>query len=294
VTGEDAPIVVALGGSTNEDGALLFAAEAAQRTGRRIRVVHVAHGFVPFAPHNLSVSYETAGEIGLEVVRRGAERLRKLTNDEVETSTVVARGNVVEQLLAISRDADLLVLSHRDRSGPQRVFTGSVSGAVAGRSAVDTVSVPGRWAPTSSFISRVVVGVGTWRGADPLLERAFDLADRHHASLRVLHTFYLPAVYEDANGEAEEAFEQSHRATTQLIEDALDPVQRRHEGVDCTVDLQIGRPADALVEAAQDADLLVVGRRDTAHPAVEHLGSVTRALLRLSSCPVDVVPRPLA
>lgn len=293
MTDAHSPIVVAVGDSTDEDAALRFAAEEAKRSDHSIRVVHVAHGFATVTPHNFLVSYATAGDIGQQLVTQAAEQLRKLTGDQVEISTLVARGSAVEQLVALSRDAYLMVISHRDVSGLHRVFTGSVGSRVAGRAAVDTVSVPELWAPSSAFISRVGVGVGTWHGAGRLLERAFAVADQHGANVRLLHTLELPSVYEGALANAEESFNRWRDTTTQLIEAELTEVLRRHPSVDSTVELEVARPADALVEASRDVDLLVVGRRDTAHAAVEHLGSVTHALLRTSHCPVDVVPRPL-
>lgn len=53
---------------------------------------------------------------------------------------------------------------------------------------------------------------------------------------------------------------------------------------------QVGRPADVLVEAARDAELLVVGHRGRGalHSAV--LGSVGLSCVLHAPCPVTVVP----
>jgi nucleotide-binding universal stress UspA family protein len=55
-----------------------------------------------------------------------------------------------------------------------------------------------------------------------------------------------------------------------------------------------GDPATALVAAAEEAALVVIGRRRHGVPAALHLGGTARAVLRSASCPVRVVPPDLA
>lgn len=291
VTVQLAPIVVAIGDSMEEDSSLLFASAEAVRTGRPLLVAHVVHGNVPVAPHNLLISYETAGSVGHHLVVHAATRLKMMTEDKVRVETLVPRGGVVDQLVRLSRTAHMIVMEQRDLTRLQRVFTGSVSGGVAGRSAVEVVMVPELWQPPEGFVNRVVVGVGSWRGANGLFEHAFDAADQHQAPLSVLHSWDLPSTYQDSLLDAMAA-EQWRDEVAGQIEAAFAEAHRRHPGVKTTVDVVHARPADALLEASRGADLMVLGRRDVAHPAVQHAGSLTRALLRVSECPVSVVPRP--
>lgn len=286
-----APVVVAIGDSMEEDSSLLFASAEALRTGRPLLVAHVVHGNVPVAPHNLLISYETAGSVGHHLVAHAATRLKAMTADQLPVATLVPRGGVVDQLVRLSRTAHMIVMEQRDLTRLQRVFTGSVSGGVAGRSAVEVVMVPELWQPPEGFVNRVVVGVGNWRGANGLFEHAFDVAEQHQAPLRVLHSWDLPSVYQDSLLDAM-AVEQWREEVAVQIEAAFAEAHRRHPGVKATVDVLHARPADALLEASREADLMVLGRRDVTHPAVQHAGSLTRALLRVSECPVSVVPRP--
>jgi nucleotide-binding universal stress UspA family protein len=156
---------------------------------------------------------------------------------------------------------------------------------------VDVVVVPELWQPSDGFVNRVVLAVGDWHGANGLFEHAFDVADQHHASLRVLHAWDLPSVYQDSLLDAM-AVENWRHAVVIELENAFAETRRRHPGVKVTVDVVHGRPGDTLLDASREADLLVLGRRDVAHPAVQHLGSLPRAVFRVSECPVDVVPRP--
>ncbi len=285
------PIVVAIGDSMEEESSLLFASQEALRTGRPLQVVHVAHGNVPVAPHNLLISYETAGSVGHHLVAHAATRLRALTEDRVPLETLVPRGGVVEQLVRLSRSAHMIVMEQRDLTRLQRVFTGSVSGGVAGRAAVDVVLVPELWQPPDGFINRVVVGVGNWHGALGLFEHAFDVAEQHQAALRVLHAWDLPSVYQSSLLDAM-AVEEWRHAVMVEVEAAFADARRRHPAVKASVDVLHARPADVLMEASREADLLVLGRRDAVHPVVQHLGSLARALFRVSECPVDIVARP--
>jgi nucleotide-binding universal stress UspA family protein len=63
-------------------------------------------------------------------------------------------------------------------------------------------------------------------------------------------------------------------------------------GVDVKPRLVEGRPVEALLEAARDADLLVVGSRGHGGLAATVLGSVSTGVVRHAPCPVVVVPPP--
>ncbi|MFE7967061.1 universal stress protein [Streptomyces cellulosae] len=51
-----------------------------------------------------------------------------------------------------------------------------------------------------------------------------------------------------------------------------------------------GKPADALLKAASDARLLVVGHRIPGRPSLPRTGPVTHAMIQQARCPLVVVP----
>jgi nucleotide-binding universal stress UspA family protein len=53
-----------------------------------------------------------------------------------------------------------------------------------------------------------------------------------------------------------------------------------------------GDPAEELVKASRDADLLVVGSRGTGAFAALLMGSVSSKVIHHAACPVVVVPGP--
>lgn len=57
-----------------------------------------------------------------------------------------------------------------------------------------------------------------------------------------------------------------------------------------TVTAVLGQPADQLIEAAKDADLLVLGRRGSGGFNRLVLGSVTNQVAHHAACPVTIVP----
>lgn len=59
-----------------------------------------------------------------------------------------------------------------------------------------------------------------------------------------------------------------------------------------TVQVTAGSPATALIEAAQDDDLLVVGSRGSGGFARLMLGSVSSQVAHHAPCPVVVIPAP--
>jgi nucleotide-binding universal stress UspA family protein len=56
--------------------------------------------------------------------------------------------------------------------------------------------------------------------------------------------------------------------------------------IDAEVVVHPGRAVEAILAAAEGADLLVIGRHDPLVPYGSHIGPVARAVLREATCPV--------
>jgi nucleotide-binding universal stress UspA family protein len=87
----------------------------------------------------------------------------------------------------------------------------------------------------------------------------------------------------------EEARSRVEKATQQVADEA---VARRSDvsGLQVTVQTVSGLPADELIKASQDADLLVVGARGAGGFARLVMGSVSSQVVHHALCPVVVVP----
>lgn len=140
-------------------------------------------------------------------------------------------------------------------------------------------------------LPRIVVGVDGSAGGEAALAWALDEARRRHAQVDVVHAWHV-------------AFGADHMAgplaAGVLISLSEDDARAVIDGAVSRADTA-GVPAvrktlscagadDALLRAAEGADLLVVGARSHAGISGAVLGSVADDVARRAHCPVAVIP----
>jgi nucleotide-binding universal stress UspA family protein len=142
----------------------------------------------------------------------------------------------------------------------------------------------------------IIVGVDGSEHSLSALDWALNEADLRKVPLTVITVSplvtgiygpgYAPGDYYPAE---EEARAQVEKATQELVDQA---VGRRATppGVPVTVRALSGTAADELINASEDADLLVVGARGAGGFARLVLGSVSTQVTHHALCPVVVVP----
>ncbi|WP_427174868.1 universal stress protein [Arthrobacter sp. 92] len=144
---------------------------------------------------------------------------------------------------------------------------------------------------TGSFM--IVVGFDGSEHSQAALKWAVDEARHRDGQLRLITAWkkppmaWYPAVLETAVGEivAEESPEQ---IAGTLQADALESVA--NEGVAASGQVvNSDSPASSILEAAKDADLVVVGSRGHGGFPGLHLGSVSTQVINHAPCPVLVV-----
>ena len=143
--------------------------------------------------------------------------------------------------------------------------------------------------------SRIVVGVDGSDGARRALEWAVAEARLRGAQLIAVHTWELPPL-----GMSAGPFDPPMTLDPDMIQRveaaARDLVDRELDAVDVT-GLQVDKrveprnPADALLDAARDANLLVVGTRGRGGFSGLLLGSVSQQVSQHAPCPVVIVPK---
>ncbi len=142
-------------------------------------------------------------------------------------------------------------------------------------------------------MSGIVVGIDGSHNASRALEWAMAEATVRKARLTVLTVHPVPASYwtgaptmlagdEGKVAEFRQSAESAVAATTAKL-GASQP-----ESV--TVTAVSGFPAQELINASKDSDLLVVGARGGGGFAVLMLGSVSNQVVHHAACPVVVVP----
>jgi nucleotide-binding universal stress UspA family protein len=144
----------------------------------------------------------------------------------------------------------------------------------------------------------IVVGVDGSDGSKTALRWAAEEARLRDAELRVVHVFHSESAWRDlavAEGMTGEQFarvqerlrEQDREQAQELVAAAVREIE---DGVNVqSVVLHDHHPAQALVEQAEGADLLVVGSRGRGGFAGLVLGSVSQQCLYHARCPVVVV-----
>ncbi|MFB8760650.1 universal stress protein [Streptomyces nigra] len=304
-------IVVGVDGSPEGLAAAHWAAQEAERRGTGLAVVHVWHRHPhppPYIPLD-STEHDWAEQLLGEAVRsvRAAHPDLRITDWLVCDATVAG-------LLKAAADAGLLVLGSRGLGALGGFLTGSVSQRVVGRSTRPVVLIrAGRSAaddhlPATDGVApeeipgtpyrQVVLGLRTDRPCDELIEFAFDAARRRGTGLSVVHAFRpapvpsVPLVSAAPEGpapvprpQAQELAE--HERTVAAV---LRPWREKYPTVPVTETVSEGRAAVVLVRAAQDAGLLVVGRRGVEGQVGAFTGPVTHAVLHQVGCAVAVVP----
>jgi nucleotide-binding universal stress UspA family protein len=236
------------------------------------------------------------------VPREATRKLRRHHPDlAIDTEQVTEQP--IDALLAAARDAELLALGSRGLSGISGFLVGSVALSVVAHTTRPVVLVrageqeqdehlrdaSGR-PSTSSPYRDVLLGLALARPSDALIEFAFDAALRRTTGLRVIHGWNLPPYYYygaaiDPRLNAELAEQE-----TGALDEALRPWREKYPTVHVTARAAVGPAADHLIDAAADASLVVVGRRNRGVPIGAHIGPVTHAVLHHAAAPVAVVP----
>lgn len=139
-------------------------------------------------------------------------------------------------------------------------------------------------------MQHIVVGVDGSHASRRALAWAVDQARLCRATVEVIHAWTVPDMGADpltqalADPDELEAF--ARRELQQTVDGAdehglVAPIERR---------LVRGDPTSALLTAAKDADLLVVGSRGLGAGGDRTLGSVSHGVICDAPCPVVVVP----
>jgi nucleotide-binding universal stress UspA family protein len=149
-------------------------------------------------------------------------------------------------------------------------------------------------------MGKVVVGVDASPGSLRALEWALEEARLRRASLCVVHAWMLPliealpepwVVGSPSLGPSDDEV-RSHveAAARDVLSASVDRARSAAPELEIVAELVEGRAPVALLDAAGDADLLVVGSRGRGGFAGLLLGSVSGQCVHHAPCPVVVVP----
>ena len=280
-------IVVGVDGSTGSEHALQWAVDDAHARRLDVDVVHAWSQAVSVYPADL---YSEPDAHRTAAARLLAHALT--TVDDADADTRIASRLVQEDaasaLLEAAADAELLVVGTRGRGGFTGLLLGSVSRTCLHLAAVPLVVVPPTW--TRRGTRHIVVGVDGSEPSREALGWAVAEALAHGAGLQVVNVYDLAPLISPLGAPMPPdtgIVDTSSRALlAEMTAGASDA------GVDIELVPANGSPARTLLDAARDADLLVVGSRGLGGLRRLLVGSVSQQCVYHSTCPVAVVRAP--
>lgn len=289
-----APVVVGVDGSVHSVAAAHWAAAEAARRGTGLLLVTGCHhpGRMPEPAEAYARTEERARAVLASVAAEESDR-----HPEVEVRFEALPEWPVGALLAAQKVADLLVVGSRGLGGFRGLLLGSTSRGVASEASIPVVVVRPE-GPASGHLDLglpseepppVVVGVDTRNPERTVLDfAARAAAERGTALYAVAVAPWPPAWRPPRHGPGAVRQAELAEREEEALAEALAPVQAG-AGVGIVRLVRVGHPAALLVEEAQQAALVVLGRR--AEPGRSTgLGPTAHAVLHHALSPVAVVP----
>lgn len=270
-------IVVGIDGSSTSELALRWAAGQAGLTGADLHAV---------IAWDVAVAYDVpvTGEFDWEGEAAGtlAKTVENVLGeaDARRVIQLVVKGRPAKVLIDAAGDADLLVVGSHGHGSFTSLLLGSVSQhALAHAECPVVVAHEHR---TSA--GRIAVGVDGSPESEQALRWAARQARLAGAELHAVIAWQVPAAYGLALQEEPDWAAHSSGTLAAAVARALDP-----EDADRVVQEVVeDHPAGALLSAAEDADLLVVGSRGRGRFTGMLLGSVSQHVAAHAACPVVV------
>ena len=285
-------IVVGVDGSAQSANALEWAVARARLGGEGLQLLN-AYSLAPdldfFGYHGLAATQpvEWFTEFSEQVLEAAAARVRELAPDLTCTLTSTM-GHVAPMLAAASEGAVAVVVGRRGLGAAVSAVVGSVSNRLAVHANCPLVVVGEGELPTTGPI---VVGVdGSEYGANALRHAVAEAAVRQ-TSVRAVAAY---DVLHPALGDSPELVARMRADVEAEVTGSIAGVLDEAQGTDLAsvsvdrVAVQ-GRAADAILDHADDAQLVVVGTHGKGLVRRVLLGSVSRQVLNDADRPVAVV-----
>jgi nucleotide-binding universal stress UspA family protein len=279
-------VVVGVDGSPPNRSAVRWAQREAARLGARLVLVGATHEYAPPTP---GFSSDYADELFEQEIRKTLENVRTDIGGIPEDMPIwIGRGGAQSVLLRVAERADLVVVGRRGRGAVPRMFVGSNSIAVAGRSLVPVAIVPEGWEENPGLSTApIVVGLDRSDKDGEVLAYAFGRASTFKVPLLVVHAWLMPTIYTLSRDE----ISQWGRQVSEEFTHELRSWRTKFPDVEAVLITPDANPTMAILDAAQAAQLIVLGR----HTGPKHLGgfsfgSTSRSVLHHATCPVMVIP----
>ncbi|MFD7013359.1 universal stress protein [Streptomyces sp. NPDC059928] len=283
-------ITVGLDGSPESLAAARWAADEAEKRKLTLRLLHAWPLLAPEAarvPSEVDQNYWAkrlvhTAQTELQARHPGLSVVGNLVADDAQNA-----------LLQAASESEMIVLGSRGLEPVQSYVLGDISMPVVARAErpVVLVRAESREAGAPPAPAKgVVVALKLHGSSDGLLDFAFRTAAARGVPLLAVHGRSVPLHARVPWGVDHNVTEEITRDVHQQLSKALRPWREKYPQVDVVDSIRLGSPAKGVVQAAEGAALLVVGRRAHRHGMAPHLGPVAHAAIHHGRCPVAVAP----
>ncbi len=278
----DKNILVATDGSEYREGAVREAINIAKTCGSQLyamSVIEINPELIAIAPL-LMEKKEKEIKAHLEGIKDRAAR------ENVQCEIIIREGE--EPYRSIIREADkkqagLIVMGRRGRTGLMRILVGSVTARVIGHTLRKVLVVP-----RTSFITwkNIVVATDGSKYSEAAVNAAINYAKTFKSALKILNVINVTAEFHERSpGLVEELISQ--------VTSDLDNIKNKaqQEGVDAETFVREGEPYKVIVDVAKqlNADVIVMGSHGRTGMERLLMGSVTERVIGHAECAVLVV-----
>ncbi|TDC86781.1 universal stress protein [Actinomadura sp. 7K507] len=274
-------VVVGYDGTSESERALRWAVTEARLRRLPLTVSHVWRWPYPIS----YIDYE-----GVAIVRRMGEHLldhgaalaRELAPG-LKLRKRLHDGSVSPALVHEGHDAELIVVGSHE---PDQMPVGSTALQVPAHAGRPVAVVR----DSASRDGQVAVGVDGSPGADAALAFGFEEAALRGWRLRAVYGCWEPGAAPDGDLSLFSDTDKLRRVCGTVLERAVAPWRVKYPYVQAATALVLKSPREALLEAAAEATLTVVGARGTGVVETLTLGATSDALVKHAPCTVVVVP----
>jgi nucleotide-binding universal stress UspA family protein len=283
-------VIVGVDGSPASDAAICWAAREAVIRDTSLTLIHVANPAASTwsqAPL-LDDTADWQKAEGRSILANGLKIARDTAGDAVQIpiDKEFLSAATVPTLVDLSSDAKLIVVGTNGRGALARGLLGSVSSGLV-RHAHCPVAVIHDEAPLLPHPAQapVLVGIDGSPSSELAMAIAFDEASRRHVDLIALHAWCDAETNDVPSVDWPELKAEEKK---RLLTAALAGWLKRYPDVTVQTCLVCDRPARALVEKSEFAQLVVVGSHGRNALTRTLLGSVSNAIVQSVRAPVIV------
>lgn len=287
-------ILLAADGSKHSEGAIKEAIYLAKSCVAKLSVIYVLE---------INPELETEGQKLVEKMENEArghidEIRKRAARENVECEVIARRTDqpfkaIVEE--AEKRNIDVIVMGRRGRTGLKKAFMGSVTAKVIGYAPCKVLIVP---VDARIDCKNIMIATDGSKYSEAAAAEAISIAKRCGSKLIVVSVVSLETKQHYETGFMtsrlkKELDEVRWKDSPEAAERNINAVREmaKNEGVNAEGLALIGRPYEAIVEAAKEnnADIIVLGAHGKTGIERLLMGSVTERVIALSPCTVLVV-----